>query len=510
MRAPVTAAFLVLYRTTVTAIVRMRAQIAPLAHWMFGTMPEFGLTQFPGTRALGPRVLRMIAMMRPFMSEENAEPAPIQPEGLRIAERRRVNARHLAWAIMVALPLIMLSYFWASLHIGCRFGMAAKSPADLLAISSDAATRMATGLNDPSGPNWRGTISIGIGAATTPALVSLKLWLPMFPLHPPAFPLASSWTIVALLPAITIAWAVKAMLRRGEAEYSIARTERLMRWRQCPEAKVRGVSRRSSPGNSYSLGGTRVMCRSGIEEVRIAGLRHLLPDRWWETAAGLYLCTFKPNRGYAHLLSLDPGKAAAEVADIAAQGFQVIEIFAPAEGRFGYAGLDMTDPYTIDRELGTIEDFRCFVRLAHGNGIAVVVFLNVGYFSLEAPAWLEACADRKAGKNTEKVRWFCWADSPDAPPPTRTDDRSFAAGVVPPDIPDAPKTWGWQYSEAADCYYWARWQAKDAQGNWVGLPSPGPSGLFRWQRGRPSSVRYSSPTSACSPWSSASGSGTSG
>jgi len=212
------------------------------------------------------------------------------------------------------------------------------------------------------------------------------------------------------------------------------------------------------------------MCGSGIQEVRIAGLRHLLPDRWWEQAAGLYLCTFKPNRGYAHVLSLDPGKAAAEVADIAAQGFQVIEIFAPAEGRFGYAGLDMTDPYNVDPELGTMEDFRRFVRLAHGHGIAVVIFLNVGYFSLDAPAWLEACADKKAGRDTEKVRWFPWSDSPDAPPPTRPDDRLFAAGVVPPGTPDAPKTWGWQQSTAAGCYYWARWQAKDAQGNWVGLP----------------------------------------
>jgi hypothetical protein len=212
------------------------------------------------------------------------------------------------------------------------------------------------------------------------------------------------------------------------------------------------------------------MCRSEIQEVRIVGLRHLLPDRWWEKAAGLYLCTFKPGRGYAHVLSLDPGKAFEELADIRAQGFQAIEIFAPAQGRFGYAGLDMTDPYTIDRELGTMEDFRCFVRLAHGNGIAVVVFLNVGYFSIEAPAWLEACMDKKAGRDTEKVRWFSWADSPGAPPPALPEERFFTAGVVPPGAPDAPKTWGWQYSDEAGCYYWARWQAKDEHANWVGLP----------------------------------------
>jgi len=212
------------------------------------------------------------------------------------------------------------------------------------------------------------------------------------------------------------------------------------------------------------------MCQSEVQEVQAAGLRHLVPERWWEKAAGLYLCTFKPNRGYAHVLSLDPEKAAEELAEIRAQGFQAIEIFAPAEGRFGYAGLDMTDPYRVDPELGTMDGFRRFVRVAHCNGIAVVIFLNIGYFSIEAPAWLDACRDKKAGRDTEKVRWFSWADSADAPPPAPAEDRFFAAGVIPPGEPDTPKTWGWQHSDLAGCYYWARWQAKDKDGNWVGLP----------------------------------------
>jgi hypothetical protein len=231
------------------------------------------------------------------------------------------------------------------------------------------------------------------------------------------------------------------------------------------------------------------LCHSEVARAQTESLRHLLPDRWWEHAAGLYLCTFKPGRGYAHVLSLDPGKAFEELADIRAQGFQAIEIFAPADGRFGYAGLDMTDPYNVDRELGTMEDFRCFVRLAHGNGIAVVVFLNVGYFSFEAPAWLQACADRKAGRDTEKVRWFSWADSPDAPPPALPEDHFFAAGVVPPGTPDAPNTWGWQYSDEAGCYYWARWQAKDEHGNWVGLPQTD-WGSEEWPREAERIIRF--------------------
>lgn len=214
MAAPITAAFLFLHFTMIMAIVRMRAQIGPPAHWMFGTMPEFVLTQFPGTRAIGPRGLGMIAMLRPFMFEQEANPAPIQLEGLRIAERGVVRARHLSWAIVLAVPLIMLCYFWASVHVGYRLGLESRAPADLLAICSDASKKLDGWLRDPSGPNWSGSLSIGIGAVIALALMALKLQLPMFPLHPMAFPLAFSWTIDAMLPAIIITWVVKALLLR--------------------------------------------------------------------------------------------------------------------------------------------------------------------------------------------------------------------------------------------------------------------------------------------------------
>ncbi len=55
-----------------------------------------------------------------------------------MAERGAMRARHLAWALALAVPLIMLCYFWANLHIGYRFGLGAKAPADLLAICNDA------------------------------------------------------------------------------------------------------------------------------------------------------------------------------------------------------------------------------------------------------------------------------------------------------------------------------------------------------------------------------------
>jgi hypothetical protein len=214
MTAPITASFLILYFTMMMAIVRMRVQIGPPAHWMLGTMPEYALTQFPGTRSIGPRGLAMIAIMRPFMFEQEANPAPIQLEGLRLAERGMARASHLTWALILSVPLIMVCYFWASVHIAYRFGLGAKAPADLLAICNGITDKLDGWLRNPTGPNWSGTMAIGIGAAIAAVLMSLKLRFPMLPLHPMAFPLAFSWTIDALLPAITLTWVVKALLLR--------------------------------------------------------------------------------------------------------------------------------------------------------------------------------------------------------------------------------------------------------------------------------------------------------
>lgn len=202
-----------------------------------------------------------------------------------------------------------------------------------------------------------------------------------------------------------------------------------------------------------------------------SSLRNLVPANWWQTTAGLKIMTLKPNReNYGEVLSPDPQRASIQLEEISAAGFQAIEIFAPAEGLYAYSGLDTRDFYTIDRKIGTMDDFRRLVRIAHSKGLAVVIFLNVGYFSVEAPDFLEACRDKKANRNSEKAKWFFWADRSDAPPPGPEDNHFLIAGLPPGDPDIRPKTWGWQYSELAGSYYWARWEAKTKDGKAVGLP----------------------------------------
>jgi hypothetical protein len=56
--------------------------------------------------------------------------------------------------------------------------------------------------------------AIGVGFGITAVLMALKLQLPSWPLHPVAFPLAFCYPIDAMLPAIIVSWAAKALLLR--------------------------------------------------------------------------------------------------------------------------------------------------------------------------------------------------------------------------------------------------------------------------------------------------------
>jgi len=208
--------------------------------------------------------------------------------------------------------------------------------------------------------------------------------------------------------------------------------------------------------------------------------RNLIPIRWWETAAGIKLVTLKKGRSFAHEISIDPAKASEELDRIKTEGFQAIEIFAPAQGLYAYSGLDTTNHYRIDPEIGTMDDFRQFIRIAHNKGLAVIAFINIGYFSLEAPDWIEACKNAQS----EKAKWFIWADSPEAPIPPEHTYFNW-----PREPEDTEKTWGWQYSELAGRYFWAKWQAKDKNGNYVGLPQ-NDWGSDQWPKEAEKIVRF--------------------
>lgn len=196
------------------------------------------------------------------------------------------------------------------------------------------------------------------------------------------------------------------------------------------------------------------------------GLRRLLPDCWYEKAAGIKVVTFKKNLIYAYELPLEPSLLSPKLDQIKNEGFSAIEIFAPADGVKAYNGLDTRNYYRIDPELGTMDDFRRAVRLAHSKRLAVTIFINLGYLSVEAQDWIQAQKDKKAGIQSSLVSRFLWSEKPDAPPPPTQEDV-----LVTQEQRERGKAyWGWHYSDAAASYFWSRWKAEGPNGSVIPLP----------------------------------------
>jgi len=215
MTREVIAIFLFLYFIMAMVMGRMRAQLGPPNHEMYGAMPEFALTQFPGTRAIGSRGLGLLAILRPYMGEQRPNPAPAQLEGLRMAERASINPTQLAWIMLAVVPLTMLCYFSASIHVGYDLGLGTSNISrETIFVARDTGEKLDSWLRTPTGPSWSGVEAIGIGFGGTILLMALKLQFPSWPVHPVAFPLAFGYPIDVMLPAIIISWGAKSLLLR--------------------------------------------------------------------------------------------------------------------------------------------------------------------------------------------------------------------------------------------------------------------------------------------------------
>ena len=175
----------------------------------------------------------------------------------------------------------------------------------------------------------------------------------------------------------------------------------------------------------------------------------ILPKNWWEHCSGVTRFTPKVD-----------GETITDIIkvldDVKEWGIDAVELFAPYHGGIEYGGLDVIDYYSVDPSIGTMEDFYALVKECHQRGLAIIIFVNLGYCAMEFPAFLKACNDVKAGIDSPESHWFLWSD---------TGKEEFDRSLIPYFMNDADGHW--HYSEKAGKYYWVKWHG--SKGN-VYLP----------------------------------------
>ena len=215
MQPWVVLAFFGLYFPMMLVISRLRAQLGPPTHQLYFTTPNLVLPALVGSQALGPKTMGMFAMLSPFLMEQRNNPVALHLEGFRMAEGGRMQRSRLALALAVVPPIAIFVYFWASMEVCYRVGLASTiGYYPYLHVPYGIAATMDDAVRYPSGPDVGSSAAMGVGLVTTLALMWLKLTFQWWPLHPVAYPIATGSTIQALTLVIFITWLVKSILLR--------------------------------------------------------------------------------------------------------------------------------------------------------------------------------------------------------------------------------------------------------------------------------------------------------
>jgi hypothetical protein len=208
--------FFAVYFMLSLAITRIRAELGPPAHDLHNAGPEIFMTNAVGTRNLGAQNLTMFSLFYFFNRAYRAHPMPFQLEGFKMAERARMDARRLSWAMMAAAFWGAFCAFWAFFHIGYQIGIgSAKMTGPVTwAFGPEPWNRLQGWLQNPLPTNVASLVAIGVGFAFTIALMAMRMRFLWWPFHPVGYAVSSSWSMNIIWLPLLIAWAVKLLMLR--------------------------------------------------------------------------------------------------------------------------------------------------------------------------------------------------------------------------------------------------------------------------------------------------------
>lgn len=112
-------------------------------------------------------------------------------------------------------------------------------------------------------------------------------------------------------------------------------------------------------------------------------------------------------------------------------------------------GYDITDYCGVDREFGTVEDFRSLVLEAHKKHIKIIIDLVVNHTSDQHPWFIQS----RSSKNNPKRDWYIWKDPVD--------------GGVPNNWKSVFEPTPWEFDAKTGQYYFHSFLKEQPDLNWA-------------------------------------------
>ncbi|MBM3242772.1 hypothetical protein FJZ31_41455 [Candidatus Poribacteria bacterium] len=199
--------FFAIYFTLSIAITRMRAELGPPVNELYHIGPDLIIPQVFGTRRVGESNLTMFAFFWGFNRSNRCHPMPHQLEGFKLAEQIKMNYKRLFYAMLLATFIGTLAAFFFYYDVNYKYGNSGWA-------GFEAFRRLQQFLYYHPGRENSAVVLMGVGFAVVFILTILRTRFIWWPLHPVAYPLASSlnWTMSWIWACIFISWAAKFLI----------------------------------------------------------------------------------------------------------------------------------------------------------------------------------------------------------------------------------------------------------------------------------------------------------
>jgi hypothetical protein len=198
--------FFLCYYTISVGVARFRAEMGVPLHDFHFTGPDQMFPSIISPRRLGYQNVTVMSMLGFFNFTYRAHPQPHQIEGYALLHRAKVNHHLLFPAVMVALVVGVLSFFWIYLHIAYQHG-----GSSLERFAHVLYTRLANWLTDPADElNYSGLTSIGAGFSAVILFAFMRQKFLWWKLHPAGYAISNSMDInifwFSILAGFTLKW----------------------------------------------------------------------------------------------------------------------------------------------------------------------------------------------------------------------------------------------------------------------------------------------------------------
>ena len=199
-------------------ITRLRAELGFIVHghgYRPGIDPHSMIVTGFGTWQLTTNTLTVFSMYIFFNRAYWVNPMPEQLEAFKMSERRNINLRHTAIAILLATAIGLVVSFWFLLDSFYRHGHeSAHFHPHSLWYGRMAYGQLENWLNYPREADGPALAFMGGGFGLTAVLMFLRTRFLWWPLHPLGYVTADSWGMFNLWSCIFVAWAVKTIILR--------------------------------------------------------------------------------------------------------------------------------------------------------------------------------------------------------------------------------------------------------------------------------------------------------